>query len=522
MATTAQVGLTVRGANFTEACVVQWGGTPLRTAFTSATELQAAIPASFLAAPGTAQVTVVAGATVSPSAAFMIAPGAAIGSIAPASAVAGGPAFTLTVQGIGFEHGAAVAWNGSALPTTFVSSRQLTASVSAADIATAGTVAVTEQFGYAVIPAVTETFVQVPPALLQPARLDFDLLSATSDSVVFGPTAPDADPVCGWVLPNHLDASLMAYDSGGTALGELSVGVGLSGSAQPCWMPAPGSPYRTLAEIAAAIPHFGPFLATLGAQDAKTFSAFLAAVDETLWTTVPMGAVFDQSLAVLLGRPLAMVRSRVRFELDGLAIPDPSWQYTFTLQPNVLAGLEFAIELGNVAQLEDGLIGYFVGDTYTTFNVVQESGAVESAYLHPIGKDGNYLYLPFDGTAHTSLSLLVDPRASVHATTSILPDISLALPPQFVDAALAAMDVTFRLDGILTDQQLAASETTTVLLPLPDEKAGTWAWVEKDAGGWTTYPTAPNDATARLSEVPPVLRRGLLQLSAALGRARRT
>jgi hypothetical protein len=321
----------------------------------------------------------------------------------------------------------------------------------------------------------------------------------------------------------------MAYDAAGMALGELSIGVGLSGGAKPCWTPAPSSPYQTLAEIAAAIPHFGPFLATLGAQTATTFSAFLAAIDETLWTTVPMGALFDQSLAVLLGRPLAMVRSRVQFELGGLAVPDPSWQFTFPQPPppSVLAGYEFAIELGNVAQLDDGLIGYFVEDTYTTFNVVQQSGAVESTYLHPIGEDNNYLYAPFDGTTQTNLSMLVDPRAPVHATTAILPDVSLALPPQLVDAALAAMNVTFRLDGILTDQQVAAPRlhggvgTTTIQLPLPDEKAGTWAWVEKDAGEWKTYPTAPTDASARLGEISPVLRRGLLQLSAAL-RTRRT
>jgi hypothetical protein len=111
----------------------------------------------------------------------------------------------------------------------------------------------------------------------------------------------------------------------------------------------------------------------------------------------------------------------------------------------------------------------------------------------------------------------------VHATTSILPDVTLDLSARFVDDALAAMDVTFRLDGVLTDQQIAAptdggSETTTVQLPLPEEKAGSWTWVEKDAGGWASYPTAANDATARLTEVPPVLRRGLLQLSAALRR----
>ncbi|MDQ3934193.1 MAG: IPT/TIG domain-containing protein [Actinomycetota bacterium] len=527
MANSAEVGLTVTGVGFATNSIVQWDGTPLRTAYRSATELRAAIPAGFLAAPATAAVTVATGGTTSQPATFTIAPGAAIGSIAPASAVAGGPAFTLTVNGIGFEPGAAVAWNGMALTTTFVSPTQLTASVPAADIQAADTAHVTEQFGHSVLPAATETLAQVPPALLEPARLDFDLLSATDDSVVFGPTAPDADPVCGWVLPNHLDGSLMAYDAAGTALGEMAVGVGLSGTAHPCWTNAPGSPYKSLGEIAQEIKHFGPFLQTLCGQTATTFSAFLTAIDETLWTTVPMDAVFDKSLAVLIGRPLAMVRAQVQFELDGPAYPDPSWQFTFTPQPNVLAGYEFPIELGNVAQLNDGLIGYFEEDDYGRFNVVQQSGAAESDYLHPIGENGNYVKLPFDGKSLTHLSMLVDPRGPVHATTAILPDVTVALPQRFVDDALAAMDVTFRLDGILTDQQIAApaqaggSETTTVQLPLPDEKVGTWSWVENDVGGWMTYPTAPNDATARLSEVPPVLRRGLLQLSAALGKQRR-
>jgi hypothetical protein len=522
-ATSAEVALGVSGVGFKPTTVVQWNGTALRTAFASATQLTAAVPANFLAAPGPAAVTVLDGSTTSPAATFTVSPGAAIGSIAPASAVAGSQALTLTVTGVGFEPGAAVAWNGMALVTSFVSPTRLTASVPAADLTTAATATVTEQLGHSVIPAATETFAQVPPALLEPARLDFDLLSATDDSVVFGPSAPAADPVCGWVLPNHLDGSLMAYDSSGTALGEMALGVGASGPAHACWTAAPGSPYQTLAQIAGAIKHFGPFLATLGGQDAATFKAFLAAIDETLWTTVPMGAMFDKSLAVLIGRPLAFVRSRVRFALDGLPYPDPSWQYTFTPQPNVLAGYEFAIELGNVAQLDDGLIGYFTEDAYGQFNVVQQSGAAASTYLHPIGVDGNYVYLPFDGTTQTHLSMLIDPRAPVHATTSILPDVTLDLPARFVDDALAAMDVTFRLNGVLTDQQIAApsnggAETTTVRLPLPDEKAGTWTWVEKDVGGWTSYPTAASDATARLTEVPPTLRRGLLQLSAALGK----
>jgi len=63
--------------------------------------------------------------------------------LVPDTAAPGGAAFTLTVNGGAFVPGATVQWNGAALATTFVSARQLTAAVPAADIAAAGTGAVT-------------------------------------------------------------------------------------------------------------------------------------------------------------------------------------------------------------------------------------------------------------------------------------------------------------------------------------------------------------------------------------------
>src|SRR5439155_211669 len=63
-------------------------------------------------------------------------------SLSPRSAPAGGPAFTLTVDGSGFAAGASVQWNGAARPTTVVSPTRVTASIAAADIATVGTVTV--------------------------------------------------------------------------------------------------------------------------------------------------------------------------------------------------------------------------------------------------------------------------------------------------------------------------------------------------------------------------------------------
>ena len=57
--------------------------------------------------------------------------------------MAGGPAFTLTVNGSKFMAGSVVRWNGASRPTTFVSATQLQASIGAADIAAAGTANVT-------------------------------------------------------------------------------------------------------------------------------------------------------------------------------------------------------------------------------------------------------------------------------------------------------------------------------------------------------------------------------------------
>ena len=72
----------------------------------------------------------------------MAAGAPAISQLSPNSMTMGGPAFTLTVMGSNFANGATVYWNGGARATTFVSSANLTASISAADIATAQTVLV--------------------------------------------------------------------------------------------------------------------------------------------------------------------------------------------------------------------------------------------------------------------------------------------------------------------------------------------------------------------------------------------
>jgi hypothetical protein len=63
-----------------------------------------------------------------------------ISFLSPSGANAGGGAFTLTVEGSGFANNSVVEWNGSDRVTTFLSSNELLAQITTADVAKAGTV----------------------------------------------------------------------------------------------------------------------------------------------------------------------------------------------------------------------------------------------------------------------------------------------------------------------------------------------------------------------------------------------
>jgi hypothetical protein len=140
--------LTVNGTNFLDGVsVVQWNGSARSTHYVSDTQLKADIPASDIAAVGSAKVTVLnPGMTVSNYRAFSIRRPTrpTVTSISPTSKVAGQPGFTLTVNGNYFvEDLSVVRWKGVARATTFVSKTQLKAEILASDIATAGTASVT-------------------------------------------------------------------------------------------------------------------------------------------------------------------------------------------------------------------------------------------------------------------------------------------------------------------------------------------------------------------------------------------
>jgi photosystem II stability/assembly factor-like uncharacterized protein len=140
LAGSATFTLTVNGASFISGATVEWNGVGLATTFVNSGELTAAVPASDLLTAGTVMVTVLSNGQLSNSVTFTInnpVPGA--NSLSPTGANVGGPSFPLTVNGTNFVNGSTVLWNGSARTTTFVNSAQVTATINASDIASAGT-----------------------------------------------------------------------------------------------------------------------------------------------------------------------------------------------------------------------------------------------------------------------------------------------------------------------------------------------------------------------------------------------
>src|SRR5437899_5299350 len=110
--------LNLTGTNFNAASQVQWNGGARPTGFISATQLTAAIPASDIAAPGVAQVTVfnpTTALTSNPLQFTILAPGPppsspppTLNSVGPAIAAQGSQHLQLTLRGANFRPGASV------------------------------------------------------------------------------------------------------------------------------------------------------------------------------------------------------------------------------------------------------------------------------------------------------------------------------------------------------------------------------------------------------------------------------
>ncbi|WP_094603728.1 hypothetical protein SPSIL_041280 [Sporomusa silvacetica DSM 10669] len=320
-------------------------------------------------------------------------------------------------------------------------------------------------------------WITVQPRVVQPSRLLFRWQAADQADTETN-SDPSTSPVCGWILPNHLDRSLQVYAANGTSLGSLQPSYSGTEAVNVRWLSSPGTKVALSDIENAELQNFVAGL--LACRNSQEFIDFLAMIDESLWTIDPLGERKDISLSALIGRPLALVKASLKLELEG----NPAWNQTWeSLGKNDTAGfekVEFPLRLGDTRQLHDGLIGYFVQDgeqTYRTCYAAYGSGKQDDAdgyvqYQHsvPLSCDSKQ--------PSTAITLLLDPRAGVHITSGILPTGYAQLPPAHIRKSLAALAATFYTGPVI-------GSSTEFGLPLPTTNEGSWSWncVQPD-GSW--------------------------------------
>ena len=137
----------------------------------------------------------------------------------------------------------------------------------------------------------------------------------------------DHSPVCGWVVPDHLDEALEIFDAVGVSVGQLQPAEdgrtlewqGVPGQQEPLGAP-PRIAQQEVAGFVNGLLQWGlrdPELAASADPPSETaLSALLRMIDATLWTNDPVGRAGNEHLSVIIGHPLALVRSELRLEVE--------------------------------------------------------------------------------------------------------------------------------------------------------------------------------------------------------------
>jgi hypothetical protein len=258
----------------------------------------------------------------------------------------------------------------------------------------------------------------------------------------------------------------------------------------PSWEPAPGGGGGALSEIdKIKNPHLQKMVASIQSYGVDFLNDFVSAIDNALENIEPENFAQHQDIALLMGRPIALVRASLNLELQGLPALDQSWNdlrqdmQRATRDDNAFSQVQFSIRIGEYKQFNDGTVGYWKenGDGYegNLFYAPQsdEEAKIKDSHLKTHKTDPMNIFQSVKSEPQI-LSLLLDPRGLVHATSGVLPAKAISIPPDQYGAALQAIEITFLSTPILTD-------VGKIHLPLPTEAGYRWSWLQQDEqGAW--------------------------------------
>jgi hypothetical protein len=324
--------------------------------------------------------------------------------------------------------------------------------------------------------------VPLQPRLAQPARLHFRWLSANDGTQQMN-DHPDTTPICGWILTNQLDDSIVVYDATGNMLGSIEAEADTFAPTLARWNPAPGA----LAPVEAADisnPYLNKMVAKLRSGGPTFVAQFLDGLDTAMSTIEPETFESQQALSLLMGRPIALVRASLNLELQGVAAVDQGWSAFYRdrgdgdteRNRDGFTKVKFPVRIGKHNQFNDGLVGYWKeeanGDLEPNFRLNQMPlPSITHANIQML----NDAQIPFFQSIDDEpqfVSMLIDPRGKVHVTTGILPVKEINVPQDQYLPAMQRLGVTFLTSPLLTPANKIKSL-------LPTEEGFDWSWIER-------------------------------------------
>jgi len=358
--------------------------------------------------------------------------------------------------------------------------------------------------------------IYLSPRLAQPGRLNFRWLSASQGQQEMN-DHPTTTPICGWILPNNLDSSLTIYDNQGSPLGIID--------RTATWRGIPGSDTAiAISSKTITNQYLLKQVQYLVSQGEDFFRDFLTTLNKALETIDPESFAQNQAISLLVARPLALVRSQVNLELQGLpAISQNSADMRSDVLDNryrtthAFPQVKFPIRIGEYQQLNDCLVGYWVETAEGTYKdstfYAPQSCFVPHSQVKTLFDDARdrtpdtpvNLEQTLEANTAQTLVMLVDPRGQVHASCGVLPAKTISIPPEQYVPALQAIEVTFLSAPLLSD-------LNQINLSLPEVPGYAWSWLGKAGNNWSASELNQFNSQATLSG-PQKIYEGWLKLT---------
>ena len=285
------------------------------------------------------------------------------------------------------------------------------------------------------------------PRLGQYTRLDAAWICATAGGSIDGAEAsfvPTASPLCGFLLPNGLDNSLMAYTAGGLPIGSLVLtrtGTGIAFKSPPG------------AEISHSIPEdinsqMYSLLHSLQFGPKENLIALLSYINQLGSQNIPVP--HGPADVEFIGHPLVLCRLRLKLEQAGEpetyrhlpgSVPDPTQSVNVT-------NAVFPLQIGEPQDYRDGLAGFYLNGDFDHLYIYPGSGT-QTSYLREDNRVPSALdpSLPAD-----ELCVLMEPYSRLTIKPAILPVSSFSLPPDLVDTALDTIRTTYYAGPLLSSE----------------------------------------------------------------------